>query len=171
MDDAAHARILAYLAAHNTLTLATERDGRAWAAALFYANDGLTLYFLSEPKTRHAQNLAANPRVAATIHEDARDWRAIQGIQVEGTCEEITNPIESARALAVYAAKFRFVRDLLHAPKELGAAMAKARFYKITPAWVRLIDNTRGLGFKEEIHNPVEAARTPPLVGHGNPPR
>jgi uncharacterized protein YhbP (UPF0306 family) len=145
-------RILAFLSAHNTLTLATERDGKPWATALFYANDGFTLYFLSDRKTRHAAHLRNNPHVAATIQDDQRDWRAIQGVQLEGTCEEIADPIESARVLVVYAGKFPFIGDLVRLPKELRAAMASARFHKITPSWVRLIDNTRGLGYKEEIH-------------------
>lgn len=144
--------ILAYIAAHNTLTLATEQDGRPWASSLVYANDGFTLYFVSDPETRHAKNLKGNPRVAVTIADDHREWRAITGVQLEGTCEEIGHPVDAARARAVYAAKVPFIGDLLRAPDELGPAMAKARFHRITPRWVRLIDNTRGLGHKEEIH-------------------
>lgn len=151
MSDDTRARILAYLAAHNTLTLATERAGKPWANAVFYANDEFTLYFVSDPKTRHADHLQHNARIAATIQDEQRDWRAIQGIQLEGACEEITNPIQVAHALAIYARKFPFIGDLIRAPKEIGAAMAKARWHKITPTWIRLIDNTRGFGFKEEI--------------------
>ncbi len=102
------------------------------------------LYFVSETKTRHSQNLASSARVAVTIHEDYRDWRVIQGLQIEGECAQVSNPIESAKALALYAKKFPFVA-------QLGAAMAKVSFYKITPRWIRFVDNTRGFGFKEEI--------------------
>jgi len=137
-------RILVYLAHHNTLTLATERDRIPFACSLFYANDNFDLYFCSETKTRHAENLKSNPRVAAAIHEDCRDWRAIQGVQLEGACAGVSDPIASARALALYAIKFPFVA-------QLGAVMAKVSFYKITPRWVRFVDNTRGFGFKEEI--------------------
>ena len=35
--------VLDYLKTHNTMTLATTRDNRPWAASLFYANDGFTL--------------------------------------------------------------------------------------------------------------------------------
>ncbi len=152
MSDGARDRVLAYLAAHNTLTLASAQAGSPWANALFYANEDFTLYFVSDPKTRHAQHLKNNPRVAATVQDDQHDWRAIRGVQLEGACYEITNPVEAAHALTVYAAKYPFVGDLLRAPKEIGSAMVKARFHKITPRWIRLIDNTRGFGFKEEIH-------------------
>jgi uncharacterized protein len=151
-DADTRAHMLAYIAAHHTLTLATEQDGRPWASSLFYANDGFTLYFVSDPETQHAKNLKNNPRVAVTIAEDHRDWRAITGLQLEGTCEEIGHPVDAARALAVYATKFSFIGDLLRAPNALGSAMAKARFHRINPRWVRLIDNTRGFGHKEEIH-------------------
>jgi len=151
MSDETRERILAYLAAHNTLTLATAHDGKPWANAVFYANDGYTLYFVSDPKTRHADHLKENASVAGTIQDEQKDWRLIQGIQLEGHCEEITNPVESAKALAVYAAKFPFIGDMLRAPKELASAMLKVRWHKLTPVWIRLIDNTRGFGFKEEI--------------------
>ena len=144
MNDDARARIIAYLGSHNTLTLATASDGIPFACSLFYVSDDLALYFVSETKTRHAQNIAINPRVSVTISEDHRDWRAITGIQLDGTCAML-GAIESARTLALYATKFPFVATL-------GAAMAKVKFYQITPRWVRLIDNTRGFGFKEEIN-------------------
>jgi len=147
----AREHILAYIASHHVLTLATEHNHVPWAASLFYANDGLTLYFVSDPETRHAQNIAANPHVAATIHEDYDDWRSIQGVQLEGACREITDPIESARARVVYASKFPFIADLLRAPRELGAAFARARWYKIEPTWARFTDNTRGFGWKEVL--------------------
>lgn len=151
MNQESHDRILAYLAAHNTLTLASTRDNVPWASAVFYANDGFAIYFVSDPKTRHADHIKHNARIAGTIQDEQKDWRLIQGIQLEGTCEEITNPIESAKALAIYAAKFPFIGNLLHAPKELASAMAKARWHKIDVAWIRLIDNTQGMGHKEEI--------------------
>jgi uncharacterized protein YhbP (UPF0306 family) len=151
MGDETRERILAYLAAHNTLTLATAIDGKPWANAVFYANDGFTFYFVSDPKTRHAHHLKTNASVAGTIQDEQKDWRSIQGIQLEGHCVEITNPIESAKALAIYVAKFPFIGDLLRAPKEIASAMTKARWHKLTPVWIRLIDNTRGFGFKEEI--------------------
>lgn len=143
--------ILAYIESHNTLTLATAQDGIPWATSLFYANDDFTLYFLSEPGTRHAQYLGANARVAATIYEDYHNWREIKGIQLEGTCEGIIDPVASARALLVYGKKFPSVGDFLHAPQELGQALSKAKWYRIQPTWVRLIDNTRGFGWKQTI--------------------
>lgn len=41
-------------------------------------------------------------------------------------------------------------------PKEIGNAMAKARFHRLTPTWIRLTDNTSGFGHKEAIHLDAE---------------
>ncbi len=150
-DQTARELILAYIESHNTLTLATEHDGVPWATSLFYANDNWMLYFLSEPGTRHAQYLAGNSRVAATISEDYTNWREIKGIQLEGACQQVTDPIGTARALMIYAKKFPFIGDFLRAPQELGQALSKAKWYRIKPSWIRLVDNTRGFGWKEAI--------------------
>ena len=137
------ARIIAYLQAHNTMTLATEHSGIPSACSLFYVSDDVDLYFVSETRTRHALHIEGNASVAVTISDDHRDWRTITGIQLEGTCL-LLDAIGAARPLAWYARKFPFVA-------QLGAAFASVRCYKITPRWVRLVDNTRGFGFKEEL--------------------
>ncbi len=159
-EEEARGHILAFVAAHHTLTLATVSGGLPWATSLFYAHDDLTLYFVSDPHTRHAQNLAIDPRVAATIHEDYCDWRSIRGVQLEGVCDQLRNPAEIAHALKVYAARFPFIADLVRAPRELGSAMTKARFYKIEPSCLWLTDNTRAFGSKE-IYRPPQAGASP----------
>ena len=137
-------KALAYLAAHNVMTLATQS---VWAAAVFYANEGFDLYFVSSPASRHARDLAAEPRVAAAIHEDYRDWRAIQGIQLSGTVERLEGTERDA-ALDCYRAKFGF---LASAPVPVLEALGKAACYRLTPAEVYFIDNTAGFGTRTQI--------------------
>ncbi len=140
-------RLKAFLAAHTTLTLATiGEDGRPQAAPLFYAETAdLSLIFISEPKARHSRNLARDNRVAATIYADGQLWQNIRGLQVEGTAAALAG--EAARAArVVYLAKFPFIAE----SKVLAAALALVTFYQLSPAWFRLIDNSRGFGHKEE---------------------
>ena len=59
------------------MTLATQGPAGPWAAAVFYANNGFNLYFVSSPASRHSRNLAGQPAVTATVHEDYLDWREI----------------------------------------------------------------------------------------------
>ncbi len=156
MPDTLRDRIAEFLAAHTTMTLATVGpDGAPQAAAVFYAYDAhLNLYFLSEPTSRHAQNLARDPRVAATIHADGQDWRVITGLQIEGTAEQIEDARELSHATQAYAARFDFVAGLLTGvggkPATLVGPLARSRFYVLRPRWIRLIDNRVRFGYKEE---------------------
>lgn len=155
MDDLRE-RIHEFLARHTTLTLATIGPEGPQAAALFYAHDAaLNLYFLSALSSRHARNLAADPRCAATIQADGQDWRQITGLQIEGVAQAISSPEEWAIAYEVYRAKFPFVGDAWQgkgiSALTLSGPLARSRFYRLTPHWVRLIDNARGFGHKDEL--------------------
>lgn len=143
-------RVLAYLAAHHVMTVATHGTLGLWAAAVFYANDGFRLYFLSAGHTRHAQNIAASPRVAATIQEDYRDWPAIQGVQLEGLVRRLGGD-ERLTAIDLYRRKHTF---LAQPEPALAAALAKVNWYELTPDRLYFVDNTRGFGNRDEISLP-----------------
>ncbi len=156
MTDDLRARVLAYLAEHNTVSLATVADGRPWAATVFYANVGTDLYFLSEPKTRHCTNILAGGVVAATINEDYRDWQQIKGIQLEGRAAEVSGKVALARALAAYLGKYPFVKQFLGAGSLLqGVQIAgKAfdiRMWRLRPERLYYLDNARGFSAREEL--------------------
>ncbi len=87
--------LAAFLAGHHVMTLATQGAAGPWAAAVFYANDGGSLIFLSAPTSRHCRNLAADQRCAATIQEDCRDWDRIKGIRLEGRVVQLAGDEES----------------------------------------------------------------------------
>ena len=150
MDDRLHTAVLEYLARHSVLTLATTGAAGPWAAAVFYVNDGLRLYFLSSPRSRHAENLAADPRAAGAIHEDYRDWPQIQGIQLEGRATLVPEP-EVERVRALYAAKFPVVASIGEAPPALQAAFAGVRWYALTPEALHFVDNAAGFGKRRTL--------------------
>src|ERR1044072_2277953 len=99
-------QILDYLKNHNTMTLATCSAEAPWAATVFFASEGMSLYFFSSPESRHCQNLTVNQRVAVTVQEDYKDWRKIKGVQLEGRVDLVDGIGSKAKALAVYAVKF-----------------------------------------------------------------
>jgi uncharacterized protein YhbP (UPF0306 family) len=144
-------RIRRFLATHMTMTLATVgEDGRPQAAALFFAEtEALSLVFISEPKTRHSQNVARDGRVAATIYAEGQQWQTIKGLQVEGVCWALSGQ-EAKAARAVYLAKYPFIEE----NKLLAAMLHLVTFYQVSPAWLRLIDNSQGFGYKEELRLP-----------------
>lgn len=140
-------RIKQFLAEHTTLTLATlAEDGRPQAAPLFYAElDDLSLVFISEQRVRHSQNIARDERVAATIYTDGQQWQSIRGVQLEGACTALSGAAAEA-ARRAYVTKYPFILE----NKLLAGMLVQVTFYKITPTWLRLIDNSRGFGHKEE---------------------
>ena len=137
----------AFLDAHHMLTLATVgAQGEPQAADLYYAMaEGMQMCFISASSSRHSANIGRDGRVACTIHAVSTRWRDIRGIQLEGTCARMT-ALEEACAWSHYIARFPFViSDSL-----LRAALDGVTIYRITPCWLRWIDNSIGLGHKVE---------------------
>ncbi|MGW8318185.1 MAG: pyridoxamine 5'-phosphate oxidase family protein [Candidatus Promineifilaceae bacterium] len=138
---------LAYLAHHRVASLATYGPLGLWAAAVFYANRDFDLCFLSAAHTRHAQNLAANDRAAATIQEDYRDWPEIKGIQLEGRVRQLEGT-ERDEAIELYRAKYPFIET---AGDQIQQALTQVNWYLLQPERLYFIDNSKGLGHRVEI--------------------
>jgi uncharacterized protein len=143
---------LAYLANHQVMTLATTGSGGVWAAAVFYVNVGFDLIFLSAGHTRHAQNITAVPHVAATIQEDYKDWPRIQGIQLEGVITLLTD-VSRETAVSQYQQKYPF---LANADKKMQTALIQVNWYLLKPERLYFIDNSLGLGHRDEIDLTVQ---------------
>jgi hypothetical protein len=147
-----HAAVHSHLRERRSLTLATWGPGGPWAAAVYFAADGLSLYFLSDPAARHCRDLTAYPRVAATVHEDVPSWQEIRGVQLSGHAEAVATEAESARAWDSYLAKFPFVSGLRTADGfEIMGRAVTARLYRITPDHLFFLDNRAGFGGRQEL--------------------
>jgi hypothetical protein len=159
VTDSDRAAIARMLEAHNTLTLATSRDGVPWSATVFYVSDEeFNLYFVSDHRTRHAQDMVDNPRVALAINADVDNWNDVRGLQIEGEAAKVAG-VERAKALALYLAKFASVKALFEAPRSadeqtIAQRLKNTDFWRVTPSWIRLIDNARGFGFRIELRLP-----------------
>lgn len=145
-------RVLALLGEHHVMTLATIGADGPWAAAVFYAHEDLRLYFLSAPTSRHAQNLAHDSRVAATIQRDYDDWPGIRGLQLAGTVREVAREDE-ARVRALYRERYPLIGGGAGVPRKILEALDRIRWYEFAPTDIHLIDNT--LGFAHREHLPV----------------
>jgi uncharacterized protein YhbP (UPF0306 family) len=149
ITEAQRAETAAFLRKHTTLTVATV-DREAWpqAASLFYASDdNLNLFWVSGENSRHSQNLERVSRVAVSIHNETWDWRDIQGLQLEGQVRRLVDPDEIDRAWALFRDKFPFTTDFTD-------QIARSAFYLFSPKWVRLIDNSKAFGHREEFSLP-----------------
>lgn len=149
LTDAQRAEAAAFLRKHTTLTMATV-DREAWpqAASVFYASDdALQLYWVSGEKSRHSQNLERVSRIAVTIHNETWDWRDIHGVQIEGQARRVIDPDETDRAWALFRDKFPFTAEFTD-------QIARSSFYVLKPQWIRLIDNSKYFGHREEFTVP-----------------
>ncbi|MFC1877312.1 pyridoxamine 5'-phosphate oxidase family protein [Thermodesulfobacteriota bacterium] len=148
-------KIFCYLESCNTISLATAVGGIPHAAAVFYVNIGFNLYFLSNPKSRHGENLIQNPTVSGTINEDYSNWLQIKGIQLEGRVACIGGILKHAHIVKAYVQKFPNVADFLISPHKLGKGIAQkvstVKFYQIWPAKIYFLDNSLGFGHREEL--------------------
>lgn len=142
--------ILSYLKDHNTLVLSTVSGVIPFSAPLFYASKDFDLYFLSDPATRHGQNIQANPTIAATITEDYQRWQDIRGLQLEGTAQLVTATLEKAGGMAIYLGKFPFVSDFLRSA-DFRQGAGKAQLYRITPKVIWYIDNGQSFSHREKL--------------------
>ncbi len=147
-----HEDALDYVESHHVMTLATSGPLGPWAAAVFYANDGFTLTFLSSQNTRHAGNLESDARCAAAIHEDYTEWTQIKGIQIEGNVH-ILSGANRARAIARYAEKFPLLKPG-NAPALIRTALKRVAWYELVPERCFFIDNAAGFAHRDEIPLP-----------------
>ena len=77
-------RIARFLGRHHVLTLATAADGTPYCANAFYAYDKgrNRLVFTSDLSTRHAREMLAERRVAASVVLKTRIVGKVQGLQL-----------------------------------------------------------------------------------------
>jgi uncharacterized protein YhbP (UPF0306 family) len=141
---------------HKTLTLATCIDGQPWAASLYYvSDDNLSLYFVSDPDTRHARELQANPDVAVTINADRHLWPRLRGLQIQGQAKTVS-PEKRDTVQAFYLERFEEIAALFASPagsqeRKIAERLSSGTFFEIIPSRIRLIDNREGFGFREEF--------------------
>ncbi|MFP4145339.1 MAG: pyridoxamine 5'-phosphate oxidase family protein [Phycisphaeraceae bacterium] len=137
------------LASCRTASLATLAPGGAPHAAnvQVVADSQLRLYWVSSPDSAHSVHLARDPRVAATVYgpgEDRPDQ--IHGVQIGGQAVAVEGPAERERAWRLYAQKYPFAES-----PPFREMVDRQRFYRLTPTWLRWIDNRRGFGFSREL--------------------
>lgn len=145
-------RIETLLATQHVMNLATAAaDGTVHAASLFYALDGLSLVWTSDPATRHSQHLERQGQVAATIAADCADFAAVRGLQISGVARRLRDASDVEQASGIMRSRFPFLEQLASGPPALREAWAKAGFYRLDPQRITLIDNSLGFGHKASL--------------------
>ena len=143
------ARITAFLDAHHVMTLATCGQQGAHAANLLYVRDGFALLWVSHPESRHSREIADEARVAATIAPDYEEIDAIRGIQICGRAHVLRGASYRAQARRLLEARYPSLRRLCSGA--LRHACESMELYRLDPARIVLIDNSRGFAHKDTL--------------------
>ena len=124
-----------------------DEQGPGACAVWFAVEENLMLYFLSSPATRHGAALINGGQIAFTVQQDdsglARDTGNTRpGLVLAGDRGGTAPGLERLfQPVSVRAAPVPGCADGADADDVVAVA----------PAWLRLIDNTRGFGFKQEL--------------------
>ena len=89
-------RIVRFIGRHHVLTLATSSEGAPYCSNAFYCYDAERnlLIFTSDMATRHAQQMARNPCVAASVVLETKVVGRVEGLQL---CGKAARADEAAR--------------------------------------------------------------------------
>lgn len=141
MDDALRTIILNLLSRHNIMTIATIRpDGFPQATMVYYINQGLTLYFATDPASQKAGNIKLNNKISAAIADEIENPNKLKALSLSGTAVRVT---DSRRARDVQTSLFRAVPGAKRlAPIEADQLVV----YSITPIAISLVDYSHGYG-------------------------
>ena len=73
------------------MSLATFDKNGVWVSDVIYIHDGLDIFWMSDPNTRHSKAILTNPQVAGTITISGQGEDNL-GIQFSGLAEKIDGP-------------------------------------------------------------------------------
>ena len=136
--------IVSYLDTHRHMALATvSEDGSAHISTVSYVSQGLDIYFMTDPSSRKAKNMAFCNKIAIAIGEDYLDWDEIKGVHLSGTVEWIKDATDLKRVQKMYADKFPQVHKFLSG-YGAGVTIDIIPFLKITPKAIDYLDYSKG---------------------------
>lgn len=134
--------IVSYLDNHRHCALATVTpEGNAHISTVSYVNEGLEIYFMTDPSSRKAKNIEACSRIAIAVGEDYLDWDEIRGVHLTGRVEWIQDETQLKKAQKMFAEKFPQVHKYLGA---YGVTIDIIPFLKITPTEIDYLDYSKG---------------------------
>jgi uncharacterized protein YhbP (UPF0306 family) len=127
------------------LCLASSSRRGPWCAPLFFApiDGGARLVFVTDPKSRHGRELAADPRAAAAVWFETTDATQVRGVQLAGASSRHSGRDERRARAAFLRRHPRAAPFLAKRPHE--------RFFAFAVARAKVTDNRQGFGFKVEL--------------------
>jgi uncharacterized protein YhbP (UPF0306 family) len=127
-----------YLKEAKMMQLATGIDNQPWVCSVWFATDDeLNVYWFSSVNRRHSGEVRQNPKVAAAFCLPQTPADKPQGLQLQGTAQELTDAKDVAKARACYEDRIfdgKTIDSLIVHPEK------PHRFYRIKPSLFVLFD-------------------------------
>ena len=108
--------------------------------AYFVCSRTLDLYFLSQARDQHSQNIKDNPSVAVAFWKTPDTWSEnLQGVQIFGTCTQLPLGPKAVHAMSLFVTRFPAFRTIVGRPGEFAEGIT-SRMYRVKPERLRLLD-------------------------------
>lgn len=120
------------------MQLATSVNDQPYACTVhYYSDEDLNFYWVSNVERKHSQDLAQNPKVAATImvHENTPEAKYVIGISIQGTAELIESGI-SDDIVQGYVHKHGQDSNM----EDIVSGINPHKFYRLKPTSIVLFD-------------------------------
>ncbi len=140
--------LLRYLQSKRLMQLATANKN-PWICTIYYTIDEeFNIYFLSNQKTKHCQDILKNPNVACAItdsHQKVLDDKI--GVQIEGTAIQVQDQKEIKKAVNLWNQANPGVAKILSF-SAIFLKLRKERVFKVQPTKIKFF-NEALFGAKE----------------------
>ncbi len=111
--------------------------------AYFVYNELLEIFFLSQQKDRHIQNIMINPSISVAIWNSTTDWgENLQGIQIFGSCRQLNSATDLINGMGLYLKRFPAFSTIIKHPGEFADGIA-SRLYVVKSRKIKLLDEPR----------------------------
>jgi len=129
-------KVLDLLNRSNFLTLSTSVSGNPSAANVYFANDGLDIYFFTFNPSRKAVQIAFNPKIQCVVRPDGED--GIKELQIDGFAKKITDQSEKDKARELILKVTDAFSEYMH--DDFLIANDVVGYYKIKPTTIKYVD-------------------------------
>lgn len=139
-------KLLKYLTSHRMMQIAT--CGKSpWICSVYYTiNKDCTIYFISEPTTRHCKNIETNNHVAVAISDTTQMVTAKKiGVQIEGVASLVKDRKKLRTVIDLWNKTNPGFEKFINL-ENIDRNGIKGRFYKIKPTRIKF--------FNEALYGP-----------------
>ncbi|KKM15758.1 hypothetical protein LCGC14_1692780 [marine sediment metagenome] len=142
MPDEIKARIRQYLEERMYINLGTVcADGTPLVHTVGFVTDGDAVCFMTDKRTRKAQNIVGNKAVAFTSDKDEPEIPKIQGVQMTGRASKVTDAEVVQRVMGMIVGKYPIMAEM---PPNENYVVFRVEFKEGI-----FIDNTKGFGHRD----------------------